>query len=225
VQKWLGALVATLALGVAAWLLWPRPPPEPAEPELDEGVALLDGPDRPRRRGQKRRGGTLEQRVTDLEREVDALRRQVASAQLGRVVSAADDDASAESVEGSGFEAAVRSVYESERAREHEEASVRRQERMQARMEEAADELAQQAGLDDEQRNRVLALWTTEAERIVPLIESTRGGDRSFRDIREQLQTIRSQTDEQAATELSPAQLEAYRELRPRGPGGRRGPR
>ena len=175
-------------------------------------------------RGELGRDASLEERIAALEDEVKALRSEVRRLS-GRPVTASTRPSSldAPSPTEPAFEHAVRSVVEAERAREEEARVERRRDQWQARIEELTTELGERVGLADEQREQVAALWAAEAEDILPLVAGARSGEVPFREIREQIEAVHARTDEQVAQFLTSAQLEAYEELRPRGPGGRGG--
>ncbi len=178
------------------------------------------GPARDGRSQGPRRDGSLEQRVARLEDEVAMLRRQLAV--RGRVA-LSGQPSTEDLADDPVLDDHVRGIVEDERERERERRNERRAERFEEIREEALDELVRTAGLTEQQRESIDGLWTTEAERIVPLIAEARAGERSFREIREELEGFRKQTDEAVAALLSDTQYETYEELRPRGPGRRRG--
>jgi hypothetical protein len=184
----------------------------PATELDDDGGALARGK------------GSLEDRVARLEREVVALRGQLAM--RGRVAVSGSGAAPGSIADDPVLEGEVRGIYEQEREREREQQQEIRRERAEEMRIASLDELVQAASLNDEQRESIDGLWTTESDKMLPLFESMRGGDRSFTDIREQVRTIRKETDDAARALLSDAQFESYEELRPRGGrGGRdRGP-
>ncbi|MCA9705163.1 MAG: hypothetical protein KDK70_04845 [Myxococcales bacterium] len=170
-------------------------------------------------RFEPRRDGTLEERVARLEDEVATLRRQLAL--RGRVaVSGGGADVEA-ILEDPVLDQQVRSIVEQEREAERERRDERRAERFAEMREEVLDELVKVASLSDEQRESIGGLWQGESERIGPLIEEGRSGERSFREIREEIEGIHKETDDAVRAMLSEAQFEHYDELRPRGPGGR----
>lgn len=225
------AVVAAVLLtgGVAGYLMSTgRTPDERAAVERDD-----DSP-RPRRRAkaaeaahggslgdEPRRDGTLEERVARLEDEVIMLRRQLAL--RGRVpISGGSDPSSV--ADDPVLDEQVRGIFEEEREREREQEQERRRERFEEMRTEALDELVSVAGLTEQQREAIDGLWSGEADRLLPLVTSARSGERSFREIRDELETIRKETDDAAKAALSESQYEHYEELRPRGPG-RRGDR
>jgi len=169
-----------------------------------------------------RRDGTLEQRVARLEDEVAMLRRQVAV--RGRVALTGSSSVDAEALaEDPVLESHVRDIVEDERVQERERRDERRAERFEEFRREALDELVKVAGISENQRTSIDDLWSTESERIIPLITEARAGDRSFGEVRTEIEGIHKETDEAVAAMLSETQYESYEELRPRGPGGRRG--
>lgn len=230
------ALVVAAALlltGGVGWYLM-RSEPTPAD---DEASAKADDQPRSRRdRGARsdpsrggsldeepRHDGTLEQRVARLEDEVAMLRRQLAL--RGRVaVSGGSVDAS-ELAEDPVLDQQVRSIFEEEREREREREDEVRRERFDEMRTAALDELTSVATLTEQQRETIDGLWNGEADRVTPLIGAARSGERSFGEIREELEAIRTETDAAAKAALSESQHEHYDELRPRGPGRRGGGR
>lgn len=231
------ALVMGLGLTVTAgagWYLLSRDDPsnERASVESTASAASADAPtarrardsartrDRARAGSEPRRDGTLEQRVARLEDEVAVLRRQLA---LRGRVSISGGSADIESiVDDPVLDQQVRSIVEEERDAERERRNERRAERIEEGRAEALDELVMLGKLDRKQREGIDGLWASEAERIIPIIAEARAGERSFREVRQELDEIRQETDEAAKEMLSEAQLEHYDEVRPRGPGGRR---
>ncbi|MEM9459606.1 MAG: hypothetical protein AAGF11_35845 [Myxococcota bacterium] len=183
--------------------------------------------DRGRAEVEPRRDGTLEQRVARLEDEVATLRRQLAlRGRVGLSGRGADVEAI---VEDPVLDRQVREIVEDEREAERERRDERRAEQIEQFREEALDELVVLARLTPQQRDRIDELWASETERLIPLITAARSGERSFREVREEVQSIREKTDGAAREMLSEDQFEHYDELRPRGPerrgrgGDRRG--
>ncbi len=171
-----------------------------------------------------RRDGTLEQRVVRLEDEVAMLRRQLAV--RGRVALGGSSSVDPEALaDDPVLESHVRDIVEDERVQERERRDERRAERLAEFRTEALDELVKIAGITEDQRASIDGLWSTETERIIPLISEARAGDRSFREVREEIEGLHKETDEAVAAMLSETQYESYEELRPRGPGGGRGGR
>jgi hypothetical protein len=163
-------------------------------------------------------------RIEALEAEMAALKREVkmlrAVKGVGPTVAALDDGATSDSAD---FEGAVREIIEHDRKEEREAEDERRRDGMKGMVEETAAELAEAAGLDDEQRESIAGLWQTEADALLPLFTSARNGDRSFPEVRAESEKAREETDAAAKALLTAAQYEKYEELRPR--GRRRGPR
>lgn len=223
-------LSLTAAAGAALYLISADEPAEgPTVAEASDEArpgrrrAGASARERARRGGddEPARDGTLEERVTRLEDEVRMLRRQLA---LRGRVAVSGGSADVESiVDDPVLEDEVRSIVEDEREAERERSNERRAERFAEFRQETLDELVKVAGLSEDQRQSIDGLWTTEAERIIPLIAEARSGDRSFREVREELDGIRKETDEAVEAMLSESQFEHYDGLRPRGPGGRRG--
>lgn len=164
-----------------------------------------------------RRDGSLEERVARLEDEVASLRRQLAL--RGRTAISSDGADIESIVDDPLLDAQVRDILEDEREAERERRNERRLERFEEVRTEALDELVVQARLTQQQREGIDELWASEAERILPLITEARSGDRGFREIRDELEGIRKETDQAAQALLSEAQFEQYDTLRPRGPG------
>lgn len=169
----------------------------------------------------------LEVRVERLEKEVAMLRRALAIRGKVAMGGRSDDDGESPTfaAEDPVLEDAVRDIYEEEREREREEERERRSERFEEFRKAALDDLVQVAGLDNTQREGVENLWSSEAERMLPLIDAMRSGDRGFAEVRDEIRGLREETDNAAKAMLSDSQYESYLESRPRGPGGPRGRR
>jgi hypothetical protein len=208
--------VAVIVLGAVAWMFVGDRTPSDDGPRADHSTARAKA----RSGDDRRRDASLEDRVAALEDELGALRLEVRRLG-GRPVVAASRPSSldAPTPEEPAFEQAVRSVVEAERAREEEARVERRRDQWQGRLEELSTELTERAGLRSDQSDQVVALWSAEAEELLPLIMAARSGEGSFREVREQAEAIRARTDEQIAQLLDARQLEIYGELRPRGPG------
>jgi hypothetical protein len=166
-----------------------------------------------------------EARLAKLEREVEALRRQVAMMKgtSGAFARAGSDEYDAEAEVTPALDEAVRAVIEEEREREREDEAERRRDRWEQRSEERLDELVSQAGINTAQRESISGLWSTEREKAMALFAAARSGDKDFDEAREEMDALRKETDAEAAKLLSTDQYTAYEELRPRGPGGRGG--
>ncbi len=223
-QLAIGGLAALLALGGAVYVV--------ARSGDDAPEAVQDD-DAPRRKAAKGRGGrdrergapgddaaapdtTLEARVAKLEREVATLRRQAALSAGRRVASAGGDPqaALAEELDSPELDSTVRDIVADERERE-------RSERWERRSQRALQRLADAGGLNDEQQTAIGALWDSERKRITPLFLEARSGERDFDDVIKDVEAIREETDAEAKKVLDDAQLAAYEDNRPRGPGGR----
>lgn len=226
------ALALTLTAGVGWYALSSGEAEEPEASDATETSAKKtrsarrrdDAPSRSRGGDdfEPRRDGTLEQRVARLEDEVAMLRRQLAV--RGRVAMTGSSSVDAETLaEDPVLESHVRDIVEDERVQERERRDERRAERLEEFRTEALDELVKVAGITETQRTSIDGLWSTEAEHIIPLIAEARAGDRSFREVREEIEGLHKETDEAVAEMLSETQYESYEELRPRGPGGGRG--
>lgn len=220
-RSWIAFSGLAVALATVAWLVVGRSSADEASGADEPRPASSSKADEVPR--QRARDGSLETRVAVLEDEVDALRREIRGLRA-RPVASPPSPSSLDAFPGEpAFEHAVRNVVEQERAREEEARLERRRDQWEARLESLSTELAERAGLGNDEQEQIAALWSAEAEEILPLIAAARSGEGSFRDVREQMDVIRARTDEQAASLLSAAQQEIYEELRPRGPGGRGG--
>ncbi|MCX4240684.1 hypothetical protein [Paraliomyxa miuraensis] len=225
----LAVAAALLLTGGVGWYLVARDSPDEDEASAKSGDEPRSRRDRAARSGpdrggspsdEPRRDGTLEQRVARLEDEVAMLRRQLAL--RGRVPMSGGADAR-ELAEDPVLGEQVREIFEEERQREREHEDEVRRERFEEMRTAALDELVSVAGLTEQQRETIDGLWNGEADRVMPLIQSARSGDRSFGEIREELEAIRKETDDAAKAAMSEDQYEHYDELRPRGPGRRGG--
>ena len=224
----IGGLLAAVALGGAVYVL------TSSDGDADDDIAD-EGDARDQGRGRRSDGrdgrsdradfdddaprGDLQARVEKLEDEVKSLRRQLAIVGRGRVAidGAAGDSEDLETVTDSPeLDSAVRDIVADERQRE-------RDERFRRFSERALERLTEDAGLSTTQSDAIAALWDTEREKLMPLIVAAREGDRDFDEVRDEAEAIRIETDTEARKVLSEAQLAAYEEHRPRGPGGRRG--
>jgi len=165
-----------------------------------------------------------EDRVAELELEVAELRRQMRAMQLRGAVSGFGGSDELDPSDP-GISDSVREIVAREREREREQDLERRRARMQERTEEALDELVSKAGIDDQQREKVAALWAAERDQMSALWNESRDGDGDPRAARDQARAMRRATDEQAKSMLDAQQYEIYEQLRPRGPGGGRGGR
>jgi hypothetical protein len=223
-RSWAALSGLALALVTTAWLVLDGSAPLDEPSTTAESRANAATSDDSAARKRARDGSSLEARVAMLEDEVDSLRREVRTLRARPMTVASSDSPRAEVSPGEpAFEHAVRSVVEQERATQEEARLERRRDQWEARLEELSTELGERAGLGEEQKDQIAGLWSVEAEELLPLLTAARSGEASFRDVREQLEAVRTRTDEQAASLLTPSQLEIYEELRPRGPGGRGG--
>lgn len=229
---WIAAVVALL--GGGAWLLFADDAPSrdkakgdraraaTASQQADDGRPLFEDDDDAAPAG----GSGIDARVAKLEREVASLRQQVGMLKgvSGAFARGGDGDAYDDAPSGNPeFDDAVRAVLADERTREREEDDERRRERWETRSQERLDELVSEFGVSPAQRESLSALWSTEREKATALITAARSGEQDFEDVREQMETMRKETDAEAAKLLSSDQYAAYEELRPRGPGGRGG--
>lgn len=232
--KAIAVAAALLVTGGAIVLLTDR-----GEPTLEDSVEADEAaPRRGRaaRRGGSRRAaaddevaprfepgeGSLEDRVAALEREVVTLRRALAMRGRVEIASGSTPESIADDPV---LEQEVRGIVEEEREREREREMERRRDRFEELRTETLDELVKVAGLSDDQRTTIDELWSSEADRMLPLMMAARSGDKGFGEVREEARTIRQETDDAVRAMLSDEQFESYEELRPRGPGGRGGPR
>jgi hypothetical protein len=223
-RSWAALSGLALALVTTAWLVLDGSAPLDEPSTTAESRANAATSDDSAARKRARDGSSLEARVAMLEDEVDSLRREVRTLRARPMTVASSDSPRAEVSPGEpAFEHAVRSVVEQERATQEEARLERRRDQWEARLEELSTELGERAGLGEEQKDQIAGLWSVEAEELLPLLTAARSGEASFRDVREQLEAVRTRTDEQAASLLTPSQLEIYEELRPRGRGGRGG--
>ncbi|MCA9652228.1 MAG: hypothetical protein KC501_20100, partial [Myxococcales bacterium] len=165
--------------------------------------------------------GSLEDRVAALEKEVLVLRR--ALAMRGKVAMGGSGSSPTTIADDPVLEEEVRGIFEEERERERETERELRRERFEEMRTAALDELVKVAGLSEDQRGTIDELWTSEADRMMPLMEAARSGDKSFPEARDEARAIRQETDDAVRAMLSESQFESYEELRPRGPGGRGG--
>ncbi len=225
------ALAAVIALLLAAGGVWVVVRDSSEDPEVVEQSRAGQG-----RRGRSRRAegpgagrgerrgaaadASLERRVAALEKEVALLRRQAKF--RGRVPITSGGDRPKSVAEDPALENEIRAIYEQEREREREERDTSRQQHWAERREASLDELVVLSKISTEQRESIGALWSTEADRMGPLIAEMRSGDRGYKEIREEARGIREETDEAVKAMLSESQYETYLELRPRGPGGGR---
>ncbi|MEM6991274.1 MAG: hypothetical protein AAF721_12270 [Myxococcota bacterium] len=223
-QILLGALFAVLALGAGAYAILAD-----QAPDSDAAEASADRRERRSKAGTRqsdrsRQGDApsdrsepgLEARVAKLEREVSTLRRQLALSVGRPLPSSSGDEADGlvAELDSPELDSTVRDIVADERQRE-------RSTRWERRSQRALESLTEAAGLDDEQQTAIAALWDTERERMLPLIMEARSGERDFDEVRKEVEALREETDTEAKKVLSEAQLEAYEENRPRGPGGR----
>ena len=229
-KGWIVSAVILVAVLVGGYVWLERDPPQVPVEELDEDEPLLALDQHPEADGpEPARVGPLPQRVARLEREVSLLRREVARLRGARARSGEVAGSWEAALEDNGgpndpFTARVQEIVTEDRVAEEERRMQLRRDRWVEFSETQLDELTEAVDLDEDQRHHITALWATEADRVLPLIKEGRDGERSFMEIREDIQAIREETDQEVKTRLSDEQYEKYLELRPRGPGGRRGP-
>jgi hypothetical protein len=220
-----GLLAAFVGVGAAGWvLLGEGDDPALAQSSDDASPTLRKGKRTKAGGSEGRRDGDLEDRVAQLESEVDQLRRQL------KVISmrSGAPGAFAEGPEGilgdpqgdPEFQDSVRDIVADEREREREAEMDRRRERFQQRSEELLDDLVAQANISGQQREKISTLWTEERDQMFSMFMEARDGERDFGDVRKAARSTRESTDEQAKNLLSDEQYEVYSEMRPRGPGG-----
>lgn len=161
--------------------------------------------------------GSLEDRVAALEREVVMLRRQLAV--RGKVAMAGSRSDLDSLADDPVLQEEVRGIVEEERERERDRQMELRRERFEELRIATLDELSQVASLTEEQRSTIDDLWTTEADKLLPLMSAVRAGEKGFMEVRDEARTIRQASDEAARAMLTDEQYQAYEELRPRGPG------
>ena len=226
---WIGLLAAVGLAGAAVWVM----DSNSTESEADQEVGLLEEHghlpahtaqrgERPREGKRGRRGAIA--RIEALEAEVAALKREVKMLRgVKGVAPAIAALQEGDAPDAPGFEGAVREIIESDRKEERELQQERRRDGMRAMIDDTVKQLAEEGGLDDEQRQSVAGLWQTEADTLLPLFMAARNGDRSFPEVRAEAKKVREETDAAAKSLLTEDQFETYEELRPR--GRRRGPR
>lgn len=219
-------------IGGAVWMLDAKSTEAAKGPENEAGEVLAtdeaDPDEGPRSGG----GGSPVARIKKLEREVESLKRDVrllraAKGLAVRARSGASDNGASDNGASGGepFEGAVRDIIEDDRKEEREAELERRRDSFAQFADETAKELAKEAGLGDEARDSVAQLWRTEVDAVLPLMMAARSGERSFPEVREEVEKVRSETDAAAKALMNEKQFETYEELRPRGRrrGGRRG--
>ncbi|MCH9685773.1 MAG: hypothetical protein K0V04_30350 [Deltaproteobacteria bacterium] len=230
-MKAIAIAIALLAVGGGAWYVLSSD--DDASDPVDVGVE--DSPRSKARRGKSAAGGSgrsrgdasddnrgsgsLEQRVAQLEKEVGLLRRQLAL--RGRVAVAGGGGDIDSIADDPVLDQQVRDIVGEEREQEREREMERRRERFDEFRSEALDELVEIGNLSTDQRESIDGLWSTEADRLVPLLTAMRSGERGWSETREELRTLRKETDDAAKAVLSDSQYETYLDKRPRGPGGR----
>ncbi len=219
-----GAVV--VAVGLGGWM-----------PGSSEDAPEEAKPTQARKRGSKARDaqgrvvavkdGDLEDRVADLEREVEQMRQEMKKLRMVRGSVAArgatlGSDAD-EGAEAPAFEGAVRDIIETEREEAREKRTDAMRDRFSTRHEEILDDLVAATGLKKTERESIESLWETETEQLIPLFMAAREGERPFSEVREEAEKLRSATDSSVEEMLSPAQFEQYKEMRPGPPRGRGG--
>ena len=216
----MGGVSAAVLVGAAIWVADAEEPEDDMQ-ELHGDASAVE--EEHRARGRERRQGknasavkrieALEEQVADLQREIKTLR---AAAGLSARVAEAQSDDDPES-DDPVFEGAVREIIENDRKEEREAEVERRRERVAEMIDASATELANKAGLGEEQREGIAALWKAEADAVMPLWIGLRSGERSWSEARDEIEKIRTETDAEAKKLVGDEHHELYDELRPRG--------
>jgi outer membrane murein-binding lipoprotein Lpp len=217
-----GAVIVAVAAG--AWLLGSR--------SDDEATMQTDVRNRNAKRQARNQvaaavDGSLEDRVAELEKEVEQMRqemkklRMVRGSAVARGATVGDD--AAEPSEAPAFEGAVRDIIETEREEAREKRTDAMRDRFSQRHGEIMDELVAVAGLNKSERESIEGMWETEMNELIPLFIAAREGERPFGEVREEAEKIRNATDVSVEEMLTPEQFEQYKELRPGPPQRRRG--
>ncbi len=155
---------------------------------------------------------SIEERVAHLERELLALRK---SSALKSGVALSGGGFPRSIADSPEMEAEVRSICQREREREREHELETRRDRLEEMQDATLGHLAERAGLNENQRERIDSLWTSEMDQVLPLVESMRRGDRDFEELRDEMKRVRLATDDAARVLLTTAQMESYDEIRP----------
>jgi len=231
---------AALVVALAALVVGARAPEavvvtaEPRDDDEDDGArddeeTADDGPD--------------SERIAALEREVRALRREIAALAAVRSGVARDAQAidSAPSVarpidddEGTALSEAVETKVQEALKRAHEEESARRDEFRDARWSERHQEqmrvMREEHGLDERTAQKIEAMLTAERQELAAVLQNGRENNLSWwREMRPQTQAVRAATDENVKALLDEKQAKAWdaqRDLETdwnMGRGGRRG--
>lgn len=177
-------------------------------------------------RGSPADGQDLEARVEALEDEVRQLRSELklrrTFAGAGAPEAAGWDEAMQDPQARGALHEAVEDAVQDVQQQEREARRERRAERMAEMRAESLAEFAQKVGLAAEAQREIGELWQSEQDQIMPLFDKAREGEISFREVRDQIEGVREQTDAAAYALLDEDQRAAYDEHRP-GPGGRGG--
>jgi hypothetical protein len=165
----------------------------------------------------------LERRVARLELEVRALRTQSLGGRRALAREGGGEGESGVPLGTPAFEEEVQSIIAQEREQERDERRERRSERFAEVREEALGELAQRIDLAPQQRESISTLWSAEGESMMALFESARSGEVPRREVRQQIEGLRAETDAEVQKMLGEDEYAQYLELRP-GPGRGGGP-
>lgn len=166
----------------------------------------------------------LEGRVARLERQVESLRAALA---MRRHDGGAGDDgvgsAAVDGRAGDGFRDQVRSVLAEEREEREERRADRRRERFEERVEETLTAVAEKAGLNDQQRDKLSAHLENQREQIMGLVRDARGGDRPWGEVRQEIGKVRESGRAGLSEFLDEQQIAALDEIEQDRRGGRGG--
>lgn len=116
--------------------------------------------------------------------------------------------------EDSPVRAQLAELVRTEREKQQTERQMERRDRMMEEAEEDFAEFAAAHNITSQQQAQILPRIKEERAQIFDLFRSRRDGNMSREEIREQIQTIRSETDSAVLEELDSSQQEAYREKR-----------
>ena len=116
--------------------------------------------------------------------------------------------------EDSPVRAELAELVRTERERQQTERQMERRDRMMEEAEEEFAEFAQAHNITSQQQARILPKIKEERAQIFDLFRARRDGNMSREEIREQIQTIRAETDSAVLEELDATQQDAYRERR-----------
>jgi hypothetical protein len=162
----------------------------------------------------------LRARVQQVEAKVGIVRQNVEAArQLEGTLDDIEDQLAALPPVAAGAKdpaeahAQLQALVKDELQQAERERDERRTERMRARTQEKIEALVKDAKLDAEQTQKLTAMLDAEQTEIRQLFRDARdSGD--FASVREQVRTIRAQTDENALAVLDDEQKKAYANMR-----------